>query len=135
MDPVTGTNQDLATIGELSDEVGDSPETGVGYFLHGVIPERLLGILSEGEMRPSLLNIKAGICGVYATKKEAWQIPLSYAYAVPLGNNGVYYQFVLELRTITSTVIHNKYMKTDYVLDSAQTRVNAVRVYVKHSKN
>ncbi len=48
-------------------------------------------------MRSSTVNIKGGNTGVYATKKENWHIPLFYAIAVPLNNDGVYYQFVLEL--------------------------------------
>ena len=91
--PYTGSNKGLATIGDLSDDSGDSDTSanGVSEFLHGIIPERLFGILSEGEMRPSLLNIKSGLRGVYATKKKLWETPLNYAYAVPLGNDGVFY--------------------------------------------
>ena len=49
-----------------------------------------------------------------------WITPLNYAIAVPLLNNGVFYQFVAELRSPKDTVKHNKAMGEDHVLDSTQ---------------
>ena len=56
--------------------------------------------------------------------------PLSYAVAVPLGNEGLFYQFVLELRVPLDKVKHNAAMYSDHVLESKSTRIVALRVFV-----
>ena len=87
--------------------------------------------MAEGGMRPSKINITQNRVGVYAVEaKKNWTTPLNYAIAVPLLNNGLFYQFVAELRSPTETVKHNKSMHDDHVLDSTQTRIVAFRVYV-----
>ena len=83
----------------------------------------------------STVNIKGGNTGVYATKKEDWHTPLFCAIAVPLNNDGISYQFVLELRAPLDTVVHNRALGRDQVLKANTTRVSAVRVYVKDSRD
>jgi hypothetical protein len=65
---------------------------------------------------------------------ENWKTPLSYSIAVPLNNDGIYYQFVLELVAPLDTVSHNKALGTDHVLSEQSTRINGVRIYVKHPR-
>jgi hypothetical protein len=100
-------------------------------YFHGVAPERLYGIMAEGGMRPSKVNITKKMVGVYACDaSENWQTPLTYAIAIPLGNEGLFYQFVLELRAPLDKVKHNSKMYSDHVLDSTATRLVALRVFV-----
>ena len=86
-------------------------------------------------MRPSTINIKQNKPGVYASRLEDWQTALSYAIAAPLNNDGVFYQFALELRPHEHEVFHQKRtMGADKVLPASTTRVNGVRVYVQHAR-
>ena len=88
-------------------------------YFHGVIPERLNGIIAEGGMRPSKVNTTKKRVGVYGCDaSDNWITPLSYAVAAPLGNDGLFYQFVFELRTHLDNVTHNHAMHTDHVLES-----------------
>ena len=119
--------RDLPTVG------GPEPEV-VGAYLHGTIAENMFSITSEGRMRSSTVNIKQNKIGVYATTLGNWKIPLSYPIAVPLNNDGIYYQFVLELVAPVDTVSHNKALGTDHVLSDRSTRINGVRIYVKHPR-
>ena len=55
LDPLSGTNaqwahpKDSAEYGGLSDKVGSVSDTQeIGDYLHGIIPEKLFNILSEG---------------------------------------------------------------------------------------
>ena len=94
----------------------------------------MFAIMSEGRMRQSTVNIKQNKIGVYATTLENWKTALSYAIAVPLDNNGIFYQFVLELVAPVETVVHNRHMGSDHVLMEQSLRINGVRIYVKHSR-
>ncbi len=46
---------------------------------------------------------------------------MSYSIAVPLNNDGIYYQFVSELIAPVDTVSHNKALGTDHVLSDRST--------------
>ncbi len=61
--------------------------------------------------------------------------PPFYAIAVPLNNDGVFYQFVLELRAPVETVVHNRALGKDHILKASTTRGNDIRIYVKHSRD
>ena len=88
----------------------------MGAYLHGTIGESMFAIMSEGRMRQSTVNIKQNKIGVYATTLENWKTALSYAIAVPLDSNGIFYQFVLELVAPVETAVHNRHMGSDHVL-------------------
>ena len=64
-------------------------------YLHGMCGERAFGIMSEGGMRPSVVNIKQKLQGVYGVDPgESWYTAVGYCPAAPLTNKGIYYQFV-----------------------------------------
>ncbi len=85
-------------------------------------------------MRQSTVNTKQNKVGVYATTLEHWKTALSYAIAVQLANNGIFYQFVLELIAPVETVLHSRHMGSDHVLSEQSLRINGVRIYVKHPR-
>ena len=65
--PQSGANQQWAHEKDspeykgLSDKVSSAPDTQeIGDYLHGLIPEKLDNIMSEGRMRSSTVNLKAG---------------------------------------------------------------------------
>ncbi len=61
---------------------------------------------------------------------ENWQTPFSYAVAIPLGNEGMFYQCVFELRVPLDKVKHNAKMHSGHVLGSTSTRIVALGVFV-----
>ena len=78
-------------------------------------------------MRPSKTNITKKRVGVYACDaSENWMTPLSYAVAIPLGTEGLFYQLVVELRIPVDKVKHNAAMHSDHVLESKSTRIVAL---------
>ena len=130
--PTSGINRDLSPAHgsdeylELSDKVCYNDAEPLGSYRHGIIPERMLSIIAEGGMRPSKTNIKLGLPGVYATVPNDWNMPLGYSVAVPLWNNGIFYQFVVELKAPKVFVKHNRKLGTDHVLDARHTRIAAL---------
>ena len=136
--PDSGLNSDLSPLkgsqeySELSDKITiPKKQDGCAIYFHGLLPERLNGIMAEGGMRPSKTNITKKRVGVYACDaSENWMTPLSYTVAIPLGNDGLFYQFVFELRIPLDKVTHNSAMYTDHVLESKSTRIVALRVFV-----
>ena len=91
--------------------------------------------MSEGGMRPSVVNIKQKMQGVYGVDPlENWKTAVGYCTAVPLTNNGIYYHCVAELRAPKENVKHNRSMGVDHVLDPSRTRVVAFRFYVVHCR-
>ena len=141
--PTTGSNQELAYKTDAIEYVGLSDKVGtpllhreiIGRYLHGTYAERVFGILQEGGMRPSTENIRRNITGVYARSPDDWLTPLSYAIGTPLGNDGIYYSFMLELRAHTDHVKQcGAKLGKDKVLNPKKTRVMALRVYVKKAR-
>ena len=128
--PEYGSNTDLSFT-QNSDEyvrlcnMGVSPDWGTyNVYLHGMCAERTFGIMSEGGMRPSLLNIKQQRQGVYAVNPaEQWCTAVGYNIAVPLANNGIYYQLVAELRAPKENVRHNVQLGSDHVCWTPQGHV------------
>ena len=101
--PDSGLNSDLSPLkgsqeySDLLDKITiPKRKDRCAMYFHGILPERLNGIMAEGGMRPSKVNITKRLVGVYACDaSENWQTPLSYAVAIPLGSEG----FVLSICT------------------------------------
>ena len=87
--PEHGSNSDLS-FGQNSDEYVDLLNKGVSsdwnshnVYLHGICAERAFGIMSEGGMRPSVVNIKQKMQGVYGVDPlENWRTAVGYCTAV-----------------------------------------------------
>ena len=136
--PDSWLNSDLSPLkgsqeySELSDKITiPKKQDGCGIYFHGVLSERLNGIMAEGGMRPSKVNTTKKRVGVYACDaSDNWMTPLSYAVAIPLGNEGLFYQFIFELRVPLDKVKHNAAIHSDHVLESTSIRIVALRVSV-----
>ena len=139
--PEYGSNTDLS-FGQNSNDYVDlvnkevsSEWSPYNVYLHGMCAERAFGIMSDGGMRSSVVNIKQQVQGVYGVDPLThWKTAVNYCTAVPLTNNGIYYQFVAELRAPSENVKHNRAMGSDYVLEPSRTRVIAFRFYAIHCR-
>ena len=87
-------------------------------------------------MRASTENIRQNFVGTYARPPDEWETPLSYAIATPFGNDGIYYQPVLELRTRIEDVQSSKTkLGKEHVLNPTRTIIMGIRVYVKKARH
>mgnify|MGYP006207079259 CR=1 FL=1 len=95
--------------------------------------ELLFSTLATGSPARSTVNTVGGHLGVYASGVKDLSTAKTYSTAVPLGNDGIYFRAVLEMR-----VMPDKYLKSNaqtkghFVFQPEFCRIMAIRFYARH---
>ncbi len=111
---------------------GEIPSKPV-EVVHGLGMELLFSTLASGTPARSTVNTVGGHLGVYAAGIKDLSTAKAYSTAVPLGNDGIYFRAVLELRVQPDKYLKsNNQTKGHFVFQPEFCRIMAIRFYARH---